>query len=71
MNALNSFFFKMSDVAKRKVALVACCLSNLYGFYAPLQIFLNFWIMYKQQKRNKIIQKTILITHFKIFQKEG
>ena len=42
---LSIVFFKMSDVAKRKAALVACCLSNLYGFYALLQIFLNFLIM--------------------------
>ena len=31
--------FKMSDVEKRRAALAACWLNNLYGFYASLQTF--------------------------------
>ena len=31
----------MSDVDKIRGALVACCLNNLYGFYASLQISLK------------------------------
>ena len=29
----------MSDVEKRRAALVACCLNNLYGLYGSLQTF--------------------------------
>ena len=56
------YFFIMSDVEKRKAMLVACCLNNSYGCYASLQTFLNFLIMKKQQKRNKIIRKFISST---------
>ena len=56
------YFFIMPDVEKRKAILVVCSLNNLYGRYASLQTFLNFLIMKKQQKRNKIILKFISCT---------
>ena len=56
------YFFIMSDVEKRKAILVACCLNRLYGCYASLQTFLNYLIMKKEQKRNKLIRKIISST---------
>ena len=41
---------------------MACCLNNLYGCYASLPTFVNFLLMKKQQKRNKIIHKIISST---------
>ena len=49
--------FQMSDVEKRRATLAARCSNNLYGFYASLHTFLNFLIMWKQQKRNNINHK--------------
>ena len=35
----------MSDVKKIRAVLAACCLNDLYGFYASLQTYINFLIM--------------------------
>ena len=43
-NDLNIFFIKMPDTEVR-AALIACCLNNIYGFYASPPTFLNFLIM--------------------------
>ena len=61
----------MSDVEKRKAILVACCLNNLYSCYASLQTFLNFLLMKKQQKTNKIIHKIISSTISKSSKKKA
>ena len=50
---------------------MACCLNNLYGCYASLPTFVNFLIMKKQQKRNKIIHKIISSTISKSSKKKA
>ena len=60
----------MSDVEKRRAALVARCLNNLHVFYASLHTFLNFLITQKQKKK-QCNSQDYLIDHLKIFQKEG
>ena len=61
----------MSDIEKRRAILNARCLNNLYGCYASLQTFLNFLLMKRQQKRNKIVHQIISSTISKSPKKKG
>ena len=60
----------MPDIEKRRAILVACCLNNCYGCFAPLETFPNFLIMKKQQKNEQNNSQNHLIKYLKIFQKE-
>ena len=62
----------MSDIGKRRVLVIACCLNNLHGWYESLQTFFNFLITEKQQQKKKQnSSQHHLIKYLKIFQKEG
>ena len=52
------------------VAILACCLNNLYDCCASLQTFLNFLIM-KKQISNKTIHKIFSSTISKSSKKKG
>ena len=66
-----NIFFKMSDVEKRRATLVACCLKNLYGFYALLQTFLNLLNNVKEIKKKQNDSKDYLSKHLKSYKKKG
>ena len=66
-----NIFFKMSDVEKRRAILVACCLKNLYGFYASLKTFLNLLNNVKEIKKKQNDSKDYLSNHLKSSKKKG